>query len=173
MSTHALVFTADNYDGLHGRYVHFDGYPDGVGAALLKIVTRDGLEKARDVIIYSHNGWCSITGERSQLEYDDEGASFIHTFAGENGEVVVGGDGATTFVVGYGGPTEFGDPITTETLPEAPFWEWAYLLDDSGLHFARMGHSAGDIQWIGKVPWSTRPEDLDDIVTVELSLVSA
>jgi len=36
------VIAATYPDGVKGRYVHWDGYPSGVGLAVLAIVQRDG-----------------------------------------------------------------------------------------------------------------------------------
>lgn len=44
-----------------GRYVHFDGYPEGVGLALSEIMRRDGIKPALNVLIDQHTGWSSVT----------------------------------------------------------------------------------------------------------------
>lgn len=64
--------TADG--GWKGRYVHWDGYPEGVGRALAKIVQRDGYDTAVKVLTQDHYGWSSVTGEEHQeltLGYTD------------------------------------------------------------------------------------------------------
>ena len=91
-------------------------------------------------------------------------------FQGDNGDIVTSEQGHDSFVVGYGEPAGFGDLITAASLHEAPFWEWAYLLADWGMLFARYSSTVAELQWIGNVPWSTRPIDLADIVAVTESL---
>jgi len=167
MSTHALVFGK----GLTGRYVHFDGYPSGVGAALLRIVQRDGLDMARKVVLGSKGGWVSLHGKRSRSDYDEDGKIFKHIFKGEPGTVVDFGDNSPPFVVGYGEADVYGDPVISENVSDAPFCEWAYLLGDMALFFARLDGSP-KITWLGGVPWDTRPEDLDDLVKLEYSLLA-
>ena len=155
-----------------GRYVHFDGNPGGAGAALLRIVARDGLVKAHEVLLNTHGGWDSITAERSRLECDDAGVPFIQTYAGESGHYVVAHHGAE-FVVGYGEPNMHGYVVTPENLSDYPSCSWAYFLGADGLSFAKLDGTDDGIHWMGKVPWGTRPEDLVDIVEVELNLLSA
>ena len=172
MSTHALVTGGPVESLWKGRYVHYDGYPGGVGAALLRIVARDGLVKAHEVLLNAHGGWSTITAERSRLEYDDDGELSIHTYAGESGhwyDSVAGGE----FVVGYGNSDKYGYIVTPENLSEHPLCSWAYFLGADGLSFAKLDDSDDGIHWLGKVPWGTRPEDLADIVEVELNLLSA
>jgi hypothetical protein len=62
MGTRSVV-AIPHHDGWHGRYVHWDGYPSGVGAALHQIVTRDGHDHAVRTLTAEHFGWSSITGE--------------------------------------------------------------------------------------------------------------
>ena len=171
MSTHALVFVPDSTHGMRGRYVHFDGYPDGLGATLLRLVARDGFDKVRDVLIDSQAGWVSVTGARHQLEFDEKGTANTIDFHGDNGDVVTSSKGEGLFVVGYGEPTNLGDLITTSSLDEAPFWEWAYLLASWGMLFTRYCSTAEELKWIGNVPLSTRPIDFADIADVAESLL--
>lgn len=49
--------------GWRGRYIHWDGYPSGVGRTLHKIVRRDGRDKAVRVLVEDHAGWSSVNGE--------------------------------------------------------------------------------------------------------------
>lgn len=65
MSTRSAVGTLVNGQ-FKGRYVHFDGYPDGVGAALRKIIDRDGVTKALRVITEENYGWSSLNGSDDQ-----------------------------------------------------------------------------------------------------------
>ena len=167
MSTHALVFGKSSL----GRYVHFDGYPSGVGAALLRIVQRDGLDMARKIVLDSQGGWVSLHGKPSRSEYDEDGKFFKNIFNGEPGTVVDFGDTSPPFVIGYGEADVYGDPVSSDDLSDAPSCDWAYLLGDMALFFARLDGSP-KITWLGGVPWDTRPEDLDDLVKLEYSLLA-
>ena len=165
MSTHALVFGESSL----GRYVHFDGYPSGVGAALLRIVQRDGLDVARKVVLDSQGGWVSLHGEPSRSEYDEDGKLFKNIFNAEPGTVVDFGDTSHPFVVGYGDADVYGDPVNSDDLSDAPSCAWAYHLGDAGLNFARLDENP-KIKWLGVARWDTRPEDLMDIVELSHSL---
>lgn len=59
MATRSMVL-ADIDGELKGRYVHWDGYPDGVGRALAAIVARDGYREAVRVLLVEHYGWSSV-----------------------------------------------------------------------------------------------------------------
>lgn len=61
MGTRSIVAikTGDN-GSWKGRYVHWDGYPDGVGAAVVAVIERDGVEKAVKVLTEEHYGWSSL-----------------------------------------------------------------------------------------------------------------
>ena len=43
--------------GWKGRYCHWDGYPSGVGANLLRVVARDGFETAVKTLTEQHYSW--------------------------------------------------------------------------------------------------------------------
>lgn len=64
MSTRSAVGTLANGE-FKGRYVHFDGYPDGVGAALRKIIDREGVARALRVITEENYGWSSLDGSEN------------------------------------------------------------------------------------------------------------
>lgn len=74
MGTRSVVAVPTADGGWKGRYVHWDGYPEGVGSALAKIVQRDGYDTAVRVLTQDHYGWSSVTGEEHQeltLGYTD------------------------------------------------------------------------------------------------------
>lgn len=62
MSTNSVVGIATP-TGFKGRYVHWDGYPAGVGSALEIIVKRDGVERAVKTLIEDHDEWSTITAD--------------------------------------------------------------------------------------------------------------
>lgn len=61
MGTPAVVATM--IDGLvKGRYVHWDGYPTGLGKNLALMVNRDGLEQVVKTTLLDHYGWSTLDG---------------------------------------------------------------------------------------------------------------
>lgn len=118
-----------------GRYVHWDGYPSGVGKALLAIVQRDGVERAREVITANFYGWSTLDPEKKA------------------GEPYLGANRAH-IVPGYGeaySHAEQPDGWVTETST----WgiEFGYLLGDDALHVHRVSFNG---QWtpIATIPYA-------------------
>lgn len=62
MSTRSIIATSDADGVFRGRYVHWDGYPTGVGEAARTIVQRDGLAAAVKTLVVDHTVWSSIDG---------------------------------------------------------------------------------------------------------------
>lgn len=123
------VIAATPADAARGRYVHWDGYPTGVGQALLNIVRRDGLDKAREVLTREHFGWSSVTGEGSDLA------------------ATTTDDGRFVIVPGYGlaySHDEHKDAWAQSVHSE----EWGYILGDDGLHIVGHAH----------IPWTDSAE---------------
>ena len=59
MSTNGMIAIAGKHEGeFLGRYIHWDG--DTAGQHVRKILERDGLEKATQVLLHEHYGWSSI-----------------------------------------------------------------------------------------------------------------
>jgi hypothetical protein len=107
------VIAATTADTERGRYVHWDGYPTGVGQAILDIVRRDGLDKARTVLTAEHFGWSSVTGDDPESDFNREPTRF---------EVVPGYGIAYTHTEHH---DEWAQPIDSE--------EYGYTLDDDAL----------------------------------------
>ena len=64
MGTRSVVAVRDKGGvAWKGRYVHWDGYPDGVGAAVAEIVKRDGVETAVRTLLEEHYGWSTVNAE--------------------------------------------------------------------------------------------------------------
>jgi hypothetical protein len=64
MSTNAYIL---NSQGI-GRYVHWDGHPDSLGVEIWRLVQRDGIDRARTVLLSYH--WSSVhhsTATREQI----------------------------------------------------------------------------------------------------------
>lgn len=63
MGTRSIVGVPTNDGtGFRGRYVHWDGYPAGVGQAVADIVRRDGYSATIHTLIVEHSAWSSVTG---------------------------------------------------------------------------------------------------------------
>lgn len=138
-------------DSYRGRYVHWDGYPSGVGRALSALVQRDGLEVVRKTIIHDHYGWSSLDEtqtvsskaliakmKRKGLSWHPEyGTAEYHAHSFSIGY----NDGRFAQVKGYGVAytTEQGQSWPDEWIrPEADWGtEWRYVLTDSALRILR------------------------------------
>lgn len=61
MGTRSVVAEPQG-DGWHGRYVHWDGYPSGVGRTVFALAESMGPETAREFLLREHTGWSSLAG---------------------------------------------------------------------------------------------------------------
>ena len=116
MSTRSII--AEPYgDGFRGRYCHSDGYPTWNGEQLHAIVQRDGVERARQVVIHENTYWSSISAGHAGPSYNVEN------------------DTRFVDVASYGvaGPGQ--DVAPDEFITEHADWgtEYTYILADSGL----------------------------------------
>ena len=68
MGTRSVVAVPTAGGGWKGRYVHWDGYPAGVGDAVRAIVERDGVETAVDTLVVTNYGWSSVAAETREDE---------------------------------------------------------------------------------------------------------
>lgn len=125
-----------------GRYVHWDGYPTGVGLRLLELVQRDGLEKVRQTIIHDHYAWSSLHSEELSPGYQD-------------GRFVVVPDYGTAYTTEQGQSNE--DEWVTPS--EDYGTEWRYVLADDGLK-VYAGYSA-DPAYVGTLPYNATREDCE------------
>lgn len=66
MGTRSVVAARQEDGSWRGRYVHWDGYPDGVGAAVQEIVKRDGRDQAIETLLVQNFGWSSVDAQREQ-----------------------------------------------------------------------------------------------------------
>lgn len=64
MGTRSVIAVPDDEHVFRGRYVHWDGYPAGVGVGLVYILARDGRDTAIRVLTQDHYGWSSINPEQ-------------------------------------------------------------------------------------------------------------
>ena len=167
MGTRSLVLKPHG-DGFEGRYVHFDGYPTGVGIALLRIVKRDGLEKARKIIIDDHYYWSCINESMFSTRYDLASKDIVtndYTDSPTGNVVLLGeqrGVAPSVDVVGYGeadlnsprGEEEYAEYLVTpESYGEHGWVEWTYLLAESGLWVAPYNADENPPRYQIVVPW--------------------
>lgn len=173
MGTRSLVLKPEG-DAFVGRYVHWDGYPTGVGQSLLNIVQRDGLEMARRVIIDEHFYWSSIESRLVREQYDAKTKNYKTTdlsgfpiglpmdslsYAGEKrGEV------SASFIVGYGeadlnspkDESEYDDYLVTPGNYQNQGWcEWTYLMADNGLWVCPYDPADNPPRYQIVVPWDS------------------
>lgn len=120
MGTRSVV-AVQTGDDFKGRYIHWDGYPGGVGEQLLAIVKRDGAARAVQVLTEENYGWSNLDSDK------------------EHGALTAGlDDGRFVIVKGYGIAY-----TTVQNQSSADDWitsgsddwgtEWAYILRDHEL----------------------------------------
>ena len=74
MGTRSVVAARQDDGSWRGRYVHWDGYPEGVGQAVKEIIARDGREKAIQTLMVDNYGWSAVNAQDEQdlgLGYTD------------------------------------------------------------------------------------------------------
>ena len=167
MGTRSLVLKPHG-DGFEGRYVHYDGYPTGVGIALLRIVKRDGLEKARKTIIDDHYYWSCINESMFSNRYNSASKDMVkNDYTGlPTGNVVLLGEqrgvAPSVDVIGYGeadlnsprNEEEYADYLMTpENYGDQGWAEWTYLLAESGLWVAPYNADENPPRYQIVVPW--------------------
>ena len=70
MSTHALITTTKTKDlkNYKGVYVHYDGYPEGLGDFLITAYKEEGWTFIKEVLL--KNEWGSLTlNESNEIDY--------------------------------------------------------------------------------------------------------
>ena len=169
-------------DSYRGRYVHWDGYPTGVGRALLELVARDGLAKVRQTIIHDHYGWSNLkTDQALTSRYMRNKVKRLRAEAKARGDyyspeydtpeydahnfVMCYGDGRFAQIPGYGVAytTSQGQSNEDEWVtPDEDYGtEWRYILGDDSI-WVLQGYAANP-PCIGRVPYG----DFDGMVAVE------
>lgn len=172
MGTRSLILKPHG-DGFLGRYCHWDGYPDGVGQTLINIVRRDGVEKARKVLIDDHHYWSSIddsmvinlykggdSHERDLSSYPPGTMIESLSYPGEQCGMV-----RASYVVGYGEadlncPKGDGSDrdddwvVTPENYGQWGWCEWVYLLADAGLWYTTYNEADEQPRWDNQINWS-------------------
>lgn len=138
MGTRSVVATGTVEDW-KGRYVHWDGYPTGVGQALRSILIRDGFEVATQTILRDHYGWSSL-----DAQYGEELPEFLS-------------DGRFVRVEGYGTAytTEQGQSSEDDwhtSKNSDPLWiEWAYIVQPEKIIVLKGDYKNGCFREVGTV----------------------
>ena len=144
--------------GFAGRYCHWDGYPEGVGQAIMEIVARDGVEKACKVLLDDHYSWSGLNSDQPDLagvEKDYEAPYGSPPYMAYQ----VGND---INVPGYGishadsQPDEY---LTHDTAEEA-WCEWAYVIHAHALTVIKLEGRARSSWTAWEIPWG---ESIPDI----------
>ena len=61
MGTRATIAKQTEKNAYIGRYIHFDGYPSGVGKGIINALEHFGLTKGKEVLLDEHPaGWSNI-----------------------------------------------------------------------------------------------------------------
>ena len=137
MGTRSVVaFPTDG--GFKGRYIHWDGYPTGVGATLLMIVQRDGVEQALRVLTEENYGWSGLDDD-APAEFETVTHDQRQAFVAEHGRYPISdpgdGDGRFRLVEDYGTAytTVSGQSSEDEWITDTGDdcgTEWAYVVYD-------------------------------------------
>lgn len=131
--TPCIVAVPDVERVFRGRYVHFDGHPDGAGAQLATIVHREGVATAIRILIDEHVGWVSIQADQPP------GPSVT----------------ADAVIPGYGVALTEGSDYLDAC---ASGIEWAYVLGPQGITVMRYLDSEWTIQHLDVVVPSSPPD---------------
>lgn len=118
--------------GWFGRYVHWDGYPEGVGAGVWHLVKRDGLGTVVQTLLMDNYSWSSLSlADEPDTEHRPVGR----------------------FVAGYGYAHEDGRPDDI-IVSDGDKWgtEYAYIISRDGLSVNRVDecdylHEIGFYRW--------------------------
>ena len=118
-------------NGWFGRYVHWDGYPEGVGSAVWHIVKRDGIGTAVQTLLMDNYSWSCLTTETEPKDNNPVGK----------------------FVAGYGYAHTDGQPDDI-IVSDGDKWgtEFAYILSREGVSVNRVDevdriHEIGFYRW--------------------------
>lgn len=141
MATRSMIARPEG-DGWRGRYVHFDGYPEGVGRELWAIA--HGQFKGREaelvtLLLDAHPaGWSSISSDYDwslapgfRIGGDSTGGAPVCYCHGERAE----------------GALEVGFGLFADRFGERAGCQWAYIVaDDFTVTVMRWAHGRGVVQ---------------------------
>lgn len=118
MGTRSVVAVPTGDYTWKGRYVHWDGYPGGVGQDLVEIIARDGVEKAIKTLTEEHYGWSQLDSDITADHEDGLGPERSDTVPG--------------YGVAYKNDTEQPDEWITDTDLGKSWCEYVYVLMPDG-----------------------------------------
>ena len=152
MGTRSVVAIPQG-DSWKGRYVHWDGYPSGVGAALLEIrqaAYSDDLPGLIKMLTEDHWYWSTLSGP--------DGDNKVTPYPDDSRFVAVPG-------VGIAGTIDQAKPDEWINPEDDAGAEWCYVMTDAGIVVLEAtrdgGHAMGmfgsnpDAKWkyVATVPW--------------------
>lgn len=131
MGTRSAVGVRNENGEWKGRYVHWDGYPSGVGKTLQDLIKRDGPQKVVQTVVLENYGWSALNGEvHPQLGLGYSDGRF---------KAIQGYGVAYTEVDGQSSPNDW---ITED---DAGWTEYIYLIHDDGRVFFKETNWEGEI----------------------------
>ena len=137
MSTRSVV-ARPTVDSWEGRYIHFDGYPTGVGFELWCIVKNEGVLKAREVLINDNSGWSSLNSN-----------SYVELSTFGNNKCLVEG-----FGIAYT-DTDVSEPFISPNSEESLFYlDFGYIIQDDGIAVMAMTSKGYDVWGVVKYDMS-------------------
>lgn len=120
MSTNSIVGTRTQDHPFRGRYVHWDGYPEGVGQAVAEIVRRDGFKQAVDTLTVQHVAWAQVSTDVAISTWRDD-----------------------ITVTGYG--IAYAEPDAWHDETDSAGAEWAYAITPDVIEVWQNDPSTGNV----------------------------
>lgn len=159
MSTRSVIafaFEGNKDEWTRGRYVHSDGYPLGVGATLLDIVQRDGVETAERILTVDHGYWSMLDSD-----IDADNLPELYDFMKD--------DPRWDWVTGYGRSSadEEDQEIFRSDGDGWPGAEWCYVVTPRHLHVFKAQWNTGDRELVRSIPLDVDRDSIDWIALEE------
>lgn len=178
MGTRSIIAIPEG-DGWRGRYCHWDGYPHGVGRALVALVERDGIERVRRTLTEDNYSWSGLNLEQHdqrtlETATPDRDADY-GTIEGQAYRwQTFENDGRFASIEGYGIAHRDGDPEAW-ILPDGDKWgtEWLYVLGDAGVLIGKVGWSDNSVTYLGIYRYDDLEIQWDKITEKGYSLTAA
>lgn len=144
MSTRSCIARPTADGGWQGRYVHFDGYPEGVGEMLwVNVLTHFGgdVDAARQLYLEEHTGWSALGTRFDQVGYVEH-------------PPLSDGDAWDAYAERHhcychGDRSEGGWWITSADVDSGI--EWVYVMRDDGMEIIENRHSG--LRSLGVIRW--------------------
>jgi len=135
MSTRSIIAIPEG-DGWKGRYVHYDGYPTGVGQTVWHIVKTAGLAEAARILTSKPIGWSGISD-------NPDGTPPINP----------GYDHEPGYGYAYIPEDDTEDWWIHSTDTDKSWCEWYYILADNGLWVGTLDGADYTPHHIAIIPW--------------------